>query len=67
MLETINKLYIELSYVATAKTPREIILEKRIKYLERDIDTLKGYFNPKSFEHTLPTIDYDGRSDEENV
>jgi hypothetical protein len=67
MLETINKLYLELSHVTTAKTAREIELEQKIESLEREIATIKGYLNPKSFDSIIPIIDYDGRSNEEIV
>lgn len=35
-LETINKLYLELSQIATAKTKREIRLEAKLNDIEAD-------------------------------
>ncbi len=36
-LETINKLFLELSQIVTAKTKREIKLENKIVHLEEEI------------------------------
>ena len=37
-LEIINKLYLELSQIATAKTAKELDLERRIALLREQLD-----------------------------
>ncbi len=43
-LETLNKLYLELSQVATAKTKRELELENVLVYIYQSIDFLRENF-----------------------
>ena len=39
-LETINKLYLELSQITTATTAREILLQKQLAEAQKDSDRL---------------------------
>ena len=39
-LETINKLYLELSQITTATTAREILLQKQLAEAQRDAERL---------------------------
>ena len=39
-LETINKLYLELSQITTATTAREILLQKQLAEAQRDTERL---------------------------
>ena len=41
-LETINKLYLELSQITTATTAREILLQKQLAEAQRDAARLRG-------------------------
>jgi hypothetical protein len=43
-LETLNKLYLELSQIATAKTKRELELENVLIYFYQNIDFLMENF-----------------------
>ena len=47
-LDTINKLYLELSQIATAKTARELVLEKELARV--DAELWRGEGKPKNYE-----------------
>ena len=45
-LETINKLYLELSQITTATTAREMLLQKQLAEAQKDMEMLRGALEP---------------------
>lgn len=48
-LETINKLYLELSQIATAKTSKEIVLEKQVADIKMRGKLIQDIFNCEEY------------------
>lgn len=48
-LETINKLYLELSQITTATTAREILLQKQLAEAQRDSERLDWMIEQSAF------------------
>ena len=56
-LETINKLYLELSQITTATTAREILLKKQLAEAQRDAERYSWLrMNRLWLKANLPTI-----------
>ena len=66
-LETINKLYLELSQITTATTAREILLQKQLAEARRDAERYSWLrMNRLWLKVNLPTIaapDFDAAID----
>ena len=66
-LETINKLYLELSQITTATTAREILLQKQLAEARRDAERYSWLrMNRLWLKANLPTIaapDFDAAID----
>jgi hypothetical protein len=63
-LELLNKLFLELSQIVTAKTAREIELERLNNQLINEINIYRVKYGLLGGKATLPAIDFDWRSDE---
>jgi hypothetical protein len=50
-LETLNKLYLELSQIVTAQTPAEIALEQKVKRLEKELANEKKNYHQLAAHH----------------
>ena len=48
-LETINKLYLELSQITTATTAREILLQKQLAEAQRDSERLDWMIEQRAY------------------
>ena len=48
-LETINKLYLELSQITTATTAREILLQKKLAEAQRDSERLDWMIEQRAY------------------
>ena len=48
-LETINKLYLELSQITTATTAREILLQKQLAEAQRDAERLDWIIEHRAY------------------
>ena len=72
-LEIINKLYLELSQITTARNARETEMQARLDWYEKNTPYVNlpdlskmGIQKVNDFAKAV-VVDYDGRSDEEAV